>query len=94
MNSFILTPPPPKKNHTAVKENYDRLLSGCTLLCRNYRRLLRNYNNLLEKYQYILIRNKCIIERYSSLFEQTHEEPFLYHYYTDEFGEIRIGRIK
>ena len=95
MNSFTYPPPPPlEKNHTAVKENYDRLLSGCMLLCRNYRRLLCTYNNLLEKYQYMLIHNKCIIEQFSSLFKQTHKKPFLYRSYTDEFGEIRIGRIK
>ena len=58
--------PPPRKNSTAsdappTLHDYERLVSGCTRLCKNYNSLLYRYTNLLTQLESIIIHNHTVL---------------------------------
>ena len=87
-------PPPPDKfgqtNNTA--NDYERLVSNCTCLLKNYRQLIRKYNVLLAKYQDIAIKSKNILDYYSSC-TNTKGKTVLYRQFLDGQGEIVMGKF-
>ncbi|WP_428770810.1 hypothetical protein V1L52_02935 [Treponema sp. HNW] len=76
-----LTPPPEKKSEIcsemcgAQEQNYEHLISNCTLLCKNYARLLYVYNHLLGEYRDIVTHNRDIVIQYLSRYEAEHPAP-------------------
>ena len=64
--SYPPPPPPPRKNKTAsdalsTLQDYERLISGCSHLCRNYTSLLYRYANLLTQLESVIMHNHTVL---------------------------------